>query len=198
MKRKTSVYLTEETAARLGVAAKERGATKSGLIEAALNRFLDATDAGAEQSGIERRLNWMSRQLEHLDRDLRIVNETVAIHARYHLAVTPAMPKAAQHAACAIGSQRFEEFAAQVGRRVHLGRPLMRETLDRISVTSPHLFESTSEDDAPFSAEQNRQGSITPESTGSALNGNVAERPAAAREVSSNTNFPERSIDSSC
>ena len=65
------------------------------------------------------------------------------------------MPKAAQHAACAIGSQRFEEFAAQVGRRVHLGRPLMRETLDRISVTSPHLFRVHPAKTMPRSA-QNR------------------------------------------
>jgi hypothetical protein len=36
----------------------------------------------------------MSRQLEELDRGLRIVNETVALQARFHLAVTPVLPAA--------------------------------------------------------------------------------------------------------
>ena len=81
----------------------------------------------------------LSRQLEQLDRDLRIANETAALHARFHLAVTPLLPAAAQGAACALGAERFEEFAAQVGRRVDLGIPLIRETIDRVSATRTAL-----------------------------------------------------------
>ena len=57
----------------------------------------------------------MSRQLEELDRGLRIVNETVALQARFHLAVTLVLPAADQRAACVLGSERFDELAAQVG-----------------------------------------------------------------------------------
>ena len=197
MKRKICVYITEQAAARLSAAVEQRGATKSSLVRAALDRFLDATDDCEKQPSLERRLNWMSRQLEQLDRDLRIVNETVAIHARYHLAITPQLPKAAQHAACAIGAQRFEEFAAQVGRRVHLGRPLMRETLDRISVTSPQLFTSEGEDAVPFSVEPRHEDPITKDDE---FDASVADDPpesaAAAQEVGSNGIFPERSNES--
>ena len=70
----------------------------------------------------------MSRQLEQLDRDLRIVNESVALQARYQLAVTPPLPAAALRAACVLGSERFDEFATQVGRRVQLGTSLVQET----------------------------------------------------------------------
>ena len=198
MKRKICVYITEQAAARLATAVEQRGATKSSLVRAALDRFLDATDECEKPPSLERRLNWMSRQLEQLDRDLRIVNETVAIHARYHLAITPQLPKAAQHAACAIGAQRFEEFAAQVGRRVHLGRPLMRETLDRISVTSPHLFASDGEDAVPFSGEPRHQDPITQDDEPAAsVADDLSQRAAAAREVGSNRVFPERSEESS-
>ena len=192
MKRKISVDITEEAAARLAAAARQRGATKSGLVQVALDRFLDATDESIDQeASVGRRLNWMSRQLEHLDRDLRIVNETVAMHARYHLAVTPPLPKAAQQAACTIGSQRFEEFAAQVGRRVHLGRPLMRETLDRISVSSPHLFQSDGEEEVPFSAERCQEPMTrNPMPAGIAAE-DVSEHTAAAGEVGSRSTFPE-------
>jgi hypothetical protein len=77
----------------------------------------------------------LSRQLEQLDRNLRIANETAALHARFHLAVTPLMPAGEQGAACALGAERFEEFATQVGRRVDLGASLIRETIDRCSAT---------------------------------------------------------------
>lgn len=192
MKRKICVYVTEQLAARLTAAAKERGATKSGLVEVALDRFLSATDQRDERASLERRLTWMGRQLEHLDRDLRIVNETVAMHARYHLAVTPPLPKAAQQAACTVGSVRFEEFAAQVGRRVHLGRPLMRETLDRLSVTSPHLFATENGDALPFGAPSNSSEPATADSipSTSISADNASEHPAAARGVGSNETFP--------
>jgi hypothetical protein len=197
MKRKVSVYITEEAAARLAAAAEQRGATKSGLIQVALDRFLDATDERANQASLERRLNWMSRQLEQLDRDLRIVNETAAMHVRYHLAVTPPLPKAAQHAACTIGVQRFDEFAAQVGRRVHLGRPLMRETLDRISVTNPELFASEGEGSVPLSGDPRSQEPATQDDKAASPVADDLSQRAAAQEVGSNGSFPERNNESS-
>jgi hypothetical protein len=45
------------------------------------------------------------------------------------------MPAGEQGTACALGAERFEEFAAQVARRVDLGIPLIRETIDRVSAT---------------------------------------------------------------
>jgi hypothetical protein len=104
-------------------------------VEAALDRFLGSDDAIADTATVARHLAGLSRQLEELDRNLRIANETAALHARFHLAVTPLMPAGEQGAACALGAERFEEFAAQVGRRVDLGVPLIRETIDRVSAT---------------------------------------------------------------
>jgi Ribbon-helix-helix protein, copG family len=131
MKPKIGVYLSEHMAARLAAAAKRPGASKSALVEAALAQFLGDND-DADNLPTDRRLSLMSRQLEQLDQNLRIVSEAVALQARYQLAVTPPLPAAALRAACALGSERFDEFATQVGRRVQSGTSLMQETMDRL------------------------------------------------------------------
>jgi len=153
MKRKVTVRLSEQIIEQLKAAAEREGATRTAIVEAVLDNFfssqvdtLEAVKAGATL----RRLDWMSRQLEQLERDLRIVNEIVALHARYHLTVTPPLSAAKQPAACALGLERFETFAVQVGRRVHLGAPLIRETLDRLRATNPELFAHDIEQGAPL------------------------------------------------
>jgi len=140
MKPRVGVYLSEGMAARLSEAAKNPRATKSALVEAALGRFLGSDDDIADTATFAHHLAGLSRQLEELDRNLRIANETAALHARFHLAVTPLMPTGEQGAACALGAERFKEFAAQVGRRVDLGIPLIRETIDRVSAAGTTPF----------------------------------------------------------
>jgi MFS family permease len=133
MKPRIGVYLSEGMAARLAEAAKRPGATKSALVEGALDRLLGSGEDLSEPATLARQLAAMRGQLEQLDRNLKLVNETVALHARFHLAVTPVLPASEQGAACALGAERFEEFAAQVERRVDRGVPLIQETIDRIS-----------------------------------------------------------------
>src|SRR5258708_7314098 len=135
MKPRVGVYLSEGMAARLAEAAKHPRATKSALVEAALDRFLGSDDAIDDTATVAHHLAGLSRQLEQLDRNLRIANETAALHARFHLAVTPLMPAEEQGPACALGAERFQEFAAQVGRRVDLGVSLIHETIDSDSAT---------------------------------------------------------------
>jgi MFS family permease len=140
MKPRVGVYLSEGMAARLAEAAKHPRATKSALVEAALDRFLGSDNDVDDTATVAHHLAGLSRQLEQLDRNLRFANETAALHARFHLAVTPLMPAGEQGAACALGAERFEEFAAQVGRRVDLGLPLIRETIDRVSAARTAPF----------------------------------------------------------
>jgi hypothetical protein len=135
MKPRVGVYLSEGMAARLAEAAKNPRATKSAVVEAALDCYFGSDDDISNTATVGRHLAGLSRQLEVLDRNLRIANETAALHARFHLAVTPPMPAGEQGAACALEAERFEEFATQVGRRVDLGASLIRETIDRCSAT---------------------------------------------------------------
>ena len=137
-----NVDLSEHTGTRLEAAAKRSGTTKSALNEAALNRFLETGDGIEDSASLARRIAALGHQLQHIDRDLRIVNETVALHARFHLAITPPMAAAEQRAACALGSERFEEFATQVGRRVDRAAPLMQTTIDRLVAARANLSEN--------------------------------------------------------
>ena len=123
MKPRIGVYLSEGMAARLAEAATRPGATKSALVETALDRLLGSDEDPSDNATLARQFAVISGQLEQLDHNLKIANETVALHARFHLAVTPLFPAAAQEAACALGAERFEEFAAQVERRVDRGVP---------------------------------------------------------------------------
>ena len=185
MKSRICVYLTEEAAARLMAEAQRRGVTKSFIVRTALDQFLGADSNAGESGTMVRRLNWMSQQLEQLDRNLRVVNETVALHARYHLAVTPPLPAQERKAACKLGSARFDEFAAQVGRRVHLGMPLMRETMKRVSETSPHLFTARHQvplDPQPADREADDNARAVMNS----------EHSAAVQEDGSNGGFPHQ------
>src|SRR3978361_1476977 len=103
MKPRIGVYLSEGLAARLVAAARRPGVTKSALVETALDRLLGSDEDPGDTATLARQLAAMSSQLGQLDRNLRVVNETVALHARFHLAVTPLFPAASQAAACALG-----------------------------------------------------------------------------------------------
>jgi MFS family permease len=139
MKPRIGVYLSDGMVARLAEAAARPGITKSALVEKALGHLLGSEDDFSDTATLARQFAAMSGQLEQLDRNLRIVNETVALHVRFHLAVTPLLPAADQDAACALGAERFEEFAAQVERRVDRGVPLIQETIDRVSAARAAL-----------------------------------------------------------
>lgn len=132
MKKKVGIQLSEETFQRLHEAAQGPGLSKSAIVEAALARWFDAGLEADSHSSISR-LDRIETQLERLDETLRIVSETAALHARYHLTVTPPMAEAKHREACLLGQQRFEELAEQVGKRVGRGQSLIQETLDRLN-----------------------------------------------------------------
>jgi predicted MFS family arabinose efflux permease len=79
------------------------------------------------------RLDDMHARFDHLERDMRMIAETVALHARYHLTVVPPLPESRQRAAIVLGDERFKILAEQVDRRVRERRPLIQETIDRLS-----------------------------------------------------------------
>ncbi|MEH2571736.1 ribbon-helix-helix protein, CopG family [Bradyrhizobium sp. AZCC 1708] len=184
MKPRIGVYLSERMAARLAAAAKRPGASKSALVEAALAQFLGDDDV-VDSIPVDRRLSLMGRQLEQLDQNLRIVNETVALQARYQLAVTPPLPSAALRAACALGAERFDEFATQVGRRVQSRTSLMQETMDRLD-----RKQNVPTDGFGNSAPQTSLPIPEPDLCTSCPSGTEAEHSTAVREGGGLLNFP--------
>jgi hypothetical protein len=131
--RKISVQLSETTFERLEAATDRPGVGKSMVVEAALERFLEP--APPIEGKVHEALHRIGGQIERLEGQIAIIAETVALHARYHLTVTPPMPPSQQRKACVLGHERFKALAEQVDRRVRLGEPLMRETIAGLGLT---------------------------------------------------------------
>ena len=130
-RRKVTVRLSEGVCGRLDVATDRPGVGKSMLVEAALEHFLNP--APSVEALMRERLDDMHARFDDLARDMRMIAETVALHARYHLAVVPPVPESRQREAVILGNERFKVLAEQVDRRVREGRPLMQETIDRLN-----------------------------------------------------------------
>jgi AcrR family transcriptional regulator len=186
MKRAISFRLSERIAGRLAAAARRQGVSKTAIMEAALDRFLSPNGDTGDDKALSRRLTCMTRQLGNLDRDLRMVSETVALHARYHLTIAPPLPVAELRPACVLGRDRFEIFAAQVARHVRSGTSLIMETIDRAAATQPDSFAHDPQEPAPFGV----QFTGDEPSVGTTL---AADEPselcAAAREDGRNGGF---------
>jgi MFS family permease len=130
-RRKVTVRLSEGVCGRLDVATDRPGVGKSMLVEAALEHFLNP--APSVEDLLREHLDGLHARFDHLDRDMRMIAETVALHARYHLTVVPPRPESQQREAILLGDERFKILAEQVDRRVRQGRPLMQETINRLS-----------------------------------------------------------------
>jgi predicted MFS family arabinose efflux permease len=126
-RRKVTVRLSEGVCGRLDVATDRPGIGKSILVEAALERFLNPVPS--VESQLRERFDDMHARFDHLERNMRMIAETVALHARYHLTVVPPLPESQQREAILLGDERFKVLAEQVDRRVREGRPLIQETI---------------------------------------------------------------------
>ena len=150
-RRKVTVRLSEGVCGRLDVATDRPGVGKSMLVEAALEHFL--SPAPSPDALLRERLENMHARFDHFERDLRTIAETVALHARYHLAVMPPVPGSRQREAVILGDERFMVLAEQVDRRVRQGRPLMQETIDRLTATEHQVSEPATGDGPMHSSE---------------------------------------------
>src|SRR5579863_10419332 len=130
-RRKVTVRLSEGVCGRLDGATDRPGVGKSMLVEAALEHFLNP--APSVEALLREHLDGLHARFDRFDRDMRMIAETVALHARYHLSVVPPRPESQQREALPLGDEPFKVLAEQVDRRVREGRPLMQETIDRSS-----------------------------------------------------------------
>jgi len=142
-RRKVTVRLSEGVCGRLDVATDRPGVGKSMFVEAALEHFLSPAPSVADL--VQKRFDQMHARFDRLEHDMRMMTETVALHARYQLAVTPPVPQERQREAILLGDERFKVLAEQVDRRVRQCRPLMQETIDRLNPKSREPAEATGE-----------------------------------------------------
>ena len=185
MKSRIGIQLSEQAGARLEAAAKRQSASKSALVEAALDRFLESDEQAGGSMPVAEQLSQLGVQVAAVHRELKIVAEVVAHHTRFHLAIAPVLTDEAGVLACRRGSERFEEFANQVHRRFQFGSSLLQETVDRTGAAA-----------LSFSEESLKQETFKPHVHGEASNASSSDDVrdpnsfAAGQGAGSNSNFP--------
>lgn len=181
--RKVTVRITEKIHEQLEAATERPGVGKSMVVEAALAQFLNPRPP---ENPVQHSSDDIHARFDSLERNLRTIAETVALHARYHLAVMPPLPQQQQREACQLGDERFKVLAEQVDQRVRQGRPLLQETIDRLDAMPLNGSKSTIDEDGPVDSKP----TYILNGAGSRCDVSVKhESSAAAQEGGSNSNF---------
>jgi hypothetical protein len=117
-----NLHLDEDLTRRLMALAARPGMSKAGIISAALRSYLDKEGAEVLDHLLQTRLNRLSGQLDRLERDQRIVVQTLAEFVRHHFLVTAAPPESELASRRAQAEARYQSFIETVGRQLAAGR----------------------------------------------------------------------------
>ena len=117
-----NLHLDEDLTRRLMALAAKPGMSKAGIISAALRSYLDKEGAGVLDDLLQTRMNRLSGQLDRLERDQRIVVQTLAEFVRHHFLVTAAPPDSELASRRAQAEARYQSFIETVGRQLAAGR----------------------------------------------------------------------------
>jgi|CXWJ01.1.fsa_nt_gi hypothetical protein len=133
MKPRLNVYIDDDLNDRLDALAAKPGSSKSAIVSDALKHYLARGAANEIDAVLKVRLDKVARHLARLERDQQVVLETLALFVRFELTVTAPLPDGDQPAARALGTERFNSFVDQVGRRIAGGKSLTRDVLERVT-----------------------------------------------------------------
>jgi predicted transcriptional regulator len=117
-----NLHLDEDLTRRLLALAAKPGMSKAGIISAALRSYLDKEGAEVLDDLLQTRMNRLSGQLDRLERDQRIVVQTLAEFVRHHFLVTAAPPESELASRRAQAEARYQSFIETVGRQLSAGR----------------------------------------------------------------------------
>jgi MFS family permease/predicted transcriptional regulator len=183
MNKKFSVRLSEEAAAQLAELAKREGSSKATIVRQALARSLEGDVERGERVASSQAGDALNNRLERIEQGLKTLSEITALHARYHLAMTPHLDEAAHRAACQRGQERFEVFAQQVKRRVDRDTPLVDETICRVRAKQDAIAEIPKKMEAALGLACENSEELAPSSLA------APAEPAAAPEATTRAAF---------
>lgn len=126
-----NLHLDEDLTRKLTALASKPGMSKAAIISAALRAYLDSQGAGTLDQLLQTRLNRLSGQLDRLERDQRVVVQTLAEFVRHHFLATAAPPDSELASRRAQAEARYQSFIETVGRQLAAGRqPRPQATLE--------------------------------------------------------------------
>jgi len=108
-------------AERFEQVAAAPGSSKSRLLVAAVEAWLDRRGTDELEQRFARRLDRISNQLARIERDGHVGLESLALFIRYMLTVNAPLPEG-DEAARAVGRDRFAAFVQRVGQQLSSGR----------------------------------------------------------------------------
>ena len=117
-----NLHLDEDLTRKLTALASKPGMSKAAIISAALRAYLDSQGAGTLDQLLQTRLNRLSGQLDRLERDQRVVVQTLAEFVRHHFLATAAPPDSELASRRAQAEARYQSFIETVGRQLAAGR----------------------------------------------------------------------------
>lgn len=129
MKPRQNIYLDDDLNQHLETLAAKPGSSKSAIIRDALTAYLARRGAKELQDTFSKRLDELSKQLNTIERQQRILIESLALFIRFHLGMVPALPESEQAAAHALGAKRYQAFIGQVSRLLANGKNTGAEIL---------------------------------------------------------------------
>lgn len=136
MRSKHTFRLPPDLASRLANYAARKSVPEALVVEAALASHLSADGADRLEAALARRLDQMKRQIERLERHVKISNEAIALFVRFWLTSTPPLPDTSQAAAQVKGRERYEGFVEALGRRLARGWTLADEIIAEVTATN--------------------------------------------------------------
>ena len=117
-----NLHLDEDLTRKLTALASKPGMSKAAIISAALRAYLDSQGAGTLDQLLQTRLNRLSGQLDRLERDQRVVVQTLAEFVHHHFLATAAPPDSELASRRAQAEARYQSFIETVGRQLAAGR----------------------------------------------------------------------------
>lgn len=140
MKPRLNVYLDYALLKQLDAFARQNGASKSGVIEAALMSFLSPDSTDRREAAIARRLDRLTRQYARIERAQTVALETLALFVRHHLSTTAPLPASERADALAKGEERFAQFVEQLGRELAKGPSLIDRVVEEATPEADDFF----------------------------------------------------------
>ena len=114
------LFLPKDLSVRLEALARAPGASRSGILAAAVAAWLDRRGTDELEQRFARRLDRLSSQLARIERDGLVQVESLALFIRYMLSVNAPLADD-DEAGRAIGRDRFTAFVSRVGEQVARG-----------------------------------------------------------------------------
>lgn len=111
------VYVDADLARRFETVLGAEGGNRSAVLARALKAWLDRRGASELETQFHQRLNRLSAHLDRIERDQRVVIESLALFVRLYLQRDAFVPDDDPETRRR-GRERFEIFVAEVGRRL--------------------------------------------------------------------------------